>query len=133
MRLWPRRPRPVVIPDADAGELLRLVLLGLRVKARRTGAVASPRLVELLRDLHEAELRHHARVPAPTFAIETSRAAPATLDGDVLSVAEAAKTLGCSHVWVRVLARSGRLRARRAGRTWLIDRASLDAYRHHRE
>lgn len=42
-----------------------------------------------------------------------------------LSVAEAADRLGVSRERVRALARSGRLAARRIGRTWIVDESAL--------
>ncbi|WUQ57126.1 helix-turn-helix domain-containing protein [Streptomyces virginiae] len=46
-----------------------------------------------------------------------------------LTAEQAALLLGCSTEYVRRLARTGRVLARRAGPAWLIDPASLDAYR----
>ncbi|WP_405801942.1 helix-turn-helix domain-containing protein [Streptomyces sp. NBC_01506] len=43
---------------------------------------------------------------------------------------QAAALLACSPGFVRRLARSGHLQGHKAGPVWLIDRASLDAYRY---
>lgn len=49
-----------------------------------------------------------------------------------LSVAEAARLIGRSESSVRRMCASGRLPARRVGaRSWLVPRASVDAYRQH--
>jgi excisionase family DNA binding protein len=124
-------PLHVTVPDPVAGELLRLLLLGLRVKADRTGAVATAELVGLLHALHAAERRHTYGHPAPTAAIGSTPPAAPILGEQEMTVSDAAEVMGCSATWVRVLVRSGRLTARRAGRrTWLVDRRSLDAYRY---
>ncbi|MFC8715803.1 helix-turn-helix domain-containing protein [Kitasatospora sp. NPDC057198] len=47
-----------------------------------------------------------------------------------LTAPEAAELLACSPEYVRRLARTGRLVGRRAGWAWLINRDSLDTYRH---
>ncbi|WP_328488237.1 helix-turn-helix domain-containing protein [Streptomyces zaomyceticus] len=51
---------------------------------------------------------------------------PATVE---LTAHEAALLLECSPEYARRLARTGRLLARRAGTTWLINPTSLDNYR----
>src|SRR5262249_7142113 len=120
-----------VLPDELAGELLGLLVLGLKARSDRTGAVASPRLQELLYALLAGDLRHHGRGTCEPASLP---AGPSTLDSaEVVSVAEAADGLGCSRQWVRWLIGSGRLRARRSGWAWLIDAASLDAYRYDRK
>ena len=48
---------------------------------------------------------------------------------DAITTPEAAAVLGVSVERVSQLVRAGRLSARRAGRVWLIDRASLRAFR----
>lgn len=48
---------------------------------------------------------------------------------DAITTPEAAAELGVSVERVSQLVRAGRLRARRAGRVWLIDRASLRTFR----
>ena len=42
------------------------------------------------------------------------------------------EVIGSSPRWVRYLASSERVAARRVGRTWLIDADDLDRYRHRR-
>jgi excisionase family DNA binding protein len=123
-----RRPDgSVLVPAEIAGGLLRLAVLGLRELVRRDGGAVAPELHRLLYALHEAaEAAEAPEVePATTCACGSSRA------GYVI-VAEASGLLDCSPSWVRFLARRGVLQATRAGRDWLIDRASLDAYRHGR-
>ncbi|MFJ6438674.1 helix-turn-helix domain-containing protein [Streptomyces sp. NPDC091416] len=78
----------------------------------------------MLYALHDAAQRP-AR-PAPSSVPGTPAAVPATVE---LTAYEAAALMGCSPEYVRRLARAGRVLARRAGPAWLINTASLDAYR----
>jgi excisionase family DNA binding protein len=128
----------VLVPAEVAGSVLHLLGLGLRELVLRDGGRITPELHRLLYALHEAAegepfSREQTKKateapevePASTCACGSSRA------GYVI-VAEASGLLDCSPSWVRFLARRGVLQATRAGRDWLIDRASLDAYRHGR-
>jgi excisionase family DNA binding protein len=130
----------VLVPAGLAGDLLRAVVLGLREQVRRDGGAIAPEMERLLYGLHEANCRydeaeaealHEATEghqapevePASTCACGSGRAC-------CVIVAEASGLLDCSPSWVRFLARRGVLQATRAGRDWLIDRASLEDYRH---
>ncbi len=48
---------------------------------------------------------------------------------DYLTTAEAAKALGVSVRRVRAIVQAGQLKAKKAGRDWLISKASLRAYK----
>ena len=75
-------------------------------------------------------------------SLERSGFADASVDGRVAGVTspsahgnheiptgEAAGMLGVSPQWIGVLVRRRELDARKVGRTWLVDRASLERYR----
>jgi excisionase family DNA binding protein len=48
--------------------------------------------------------------------------------GKYISVNEASKRSGLSVVWIRRLARQGKIEAKRFGRDWLIVARSIDKY-----
>lgn len=124
----------VNVLDPDAGELLRLVMLGVQVEDARSGARPSRRLVELLRDLYEAEQRHALRrpVPAPSSDVGTSTGRSSTVVTGWVLVKEAASLLGCSTRYITELCATEQLAAFKVGLVWVIDRASLEAFRHNR-
>jgi excisionase family DNA binding protein len=111
----------VLIPPDVARELLRPLVLGLAARCRADGTTLSPRTVRLLHALHNAAEHQASSV--------TGTPTPATATVE-LTAPEAAQLIGCSTEYVRRLARTGRLHGRRAGTAWLIDRTSLDTYRH---
>ncbi|MFJ4794145.1 helix-turn-helix domain-containing protein [Kitasatospora purpeofusca] len=111
----------VLIPPDVARELLRPLVVGLAARCRADGTNLSPRTVRLLHALHNSA-EHQ-----PCSATGTSDAVPASVE---LTAPEAAELLACSPEYVRRLVRAGRIVGRRAGPAWLIDPASLDAYRH---
>lgn len=111
----------VLVPPDVARELLRPLVLGLAARCRADGTALSPRAVRLLHALHNSAEQQ------PSSADGTPPSAPATVE---LTAPEAAELLACSPEYVRRLARTGRLAGRRAGRAWLINRDSLDTYRH---
>lgn len=119
MKAPPDGPGLVVPPDV-ARELLRPLVLGLAARVRADGTPLSARAIAFLRALHNA-----AEQPASS-APGTSPDAPATVE---ITAHQAAQLMGCSTEYVRRLARTGRVRARRAGPAWLIEATSLDAYR----
>lgn len=112
------------MPPSVAGEVLRALMRDLTVRMRADGGEVSPAVRQLLYALHAAD-EQHARQPAGSAA-GTPTVRPATVE---LTAQEVAELLECSPEYARRLARSGRLRARRAGPVWLVDSASLDAYR----
>jgi excisionase family DNA binding protein len=123
-----RRPDgSVLVPAEVAGSLLQVAVLGLRELVRRDGGAVAPELQRLLYALHDAAEAADAPEVEPAASVASGSAS-----GSYATVAQAAFSLGCSQGWVRSLARRGLLLASRAGRAWLIDRASLDAYRHGR-
>ena len=111
-------------PDLARG-VLRLLLRALDQEMRDYGAMATPALNAFLRELHSASLG-----PPMVPLNGTSEASPSILDW--VTVDQAAEVIGSSTRWVRRLVCSGRLTARRVGRTWRIDARSLDEYRHGR-
>jgi excisionase family DNA binding protein len=115
----------VVIPAPLAGEVLRAVVRDLRERVRSDGGEVSPAVRGVLRALHTASVQ-------PPCASDGSGGGTSSDQGvsvQEVTAATAAELLGCSPRYVRRLAESGRVAARRAGPVWLIDRASLDAFR----
>ncbi|MFF4347847.1 helix-turn-helix domain-containing protein [Streptomyces sp. NPDC001530] len=121
----------VVIPSAVAGDVLRALVRDLTARVRADGGEIGPGVRQLLYALHTAaqriDIEHssdNGTAPPPTGNVST---------GTEVSVPEAAALLGCTPEYVRRLARTGAITARRIGaRTWAIDRAALDNYRHGR-
>jgi excisionase family DNA binding protein len=105
----------------DADEIARLVLSELR---RRQRVDATP-----LRPSAEAAVVAliHASEQRPGSTGGTSDDESANVE---ITARQAASHLACSPGFVRRLARSGRLKGHKAGPVWLIDKASLDAYRY---
>lgn len=119
MTTQPDGPGLVVTPEV-ARELLRPLVLGLAARVRADGTPLSARTIAFLTELHNtAEQQRSSDHGTPTPR-------PASVE---LGAGEAAALLGCSVEYVRRLARSGRVQARRCGWAWLIDAASLDRYR----
>lgn len=105
-------------PPSLAGPLLRYLVAHLVRDARDGGAVALPGLAAYLRQLAEA---------AGTVADDGHDQGDSdSLDlPAMVTVAELAEQSGHSCRTLRRWAASGRLTARRAGRTWVIDPDSL--------
>jgi len=123
----------VPVPAHLAGPVRDLLVAGLWDLAKTNGGTVNPELRRLVVDLHQADQQRHQ---APTVATPPTGAGTGTHDGQALTVEvstrDAAHAMGCSVEYVRRLARSGRLTARRAGRrTWLITirKDTLDADR----
>ncbi|MFE1250505.1 helix-turn-helix domain-containing protein [Streptomyces sp. NPDC058741] len=114
----------VMVPASVAGEVLRALVRDLVGRARADGGEVSPQARRVLYALHAAAVQDESTGPA--FAPETRARSAASVE---LTARQVAEILGCSAQYARSLARSGRVRARRAGPAWLIDSASLDAYR----
>lgn len=113
--MW-TRPASVVVPDALAGPVRDLLVTGLWDLAKTNGGTVLPELQRLIEQLHQAD-QHRAQaaaVPVPEPPTATSPIVE-------VSTVDAAHAMGCSVEYVRRLARTGRIAARRAGqRTWLI-------------
>lgn len=123
---WARLLRPdgsVIVPATIAGELLRALTRDLAAQARANGGHPSPGARALLYALLEAA--QHADTDSGSD-VGTHQPPSTTVE---LTAHQVARHLGCSPEYVRRLARTGQLRARRAGRVWLIDSASFDAFR----
>jgi excisionase family DNA binding protein len=52
--------------------------------------------------------------------------------GELISITEAAEQLGFTADFLRSIARSGRLRAKKSGNTWLTTIASIELYKNSR-
>ncbi|MGI5512751.1 helix-turn-helix domain-containing protein [Streptomyces sp. CA-106131] len=124
----------VIVPAAVAGDVLRALVRDLTARVRVDGGKVAPGVRRLLYALHTASQAAEAD-PEHRFEHETAPSRPgivATSEGEWLSAEDAAQVLGCSVQYARRLAASDAFTARRIGRTWLIDRTSLDTYRHGR-
>lgn len=116
----------VVVPARLAGPVRRILVRDLAEHIRADGGTPTAGVRQLVYALVRAEERHEQ--PAQ-FADETTNAYRVMVE---ISTTDAAAALECSAQYVRRLCRSGHLVGRRIGRAWLIDPASLDAYRHGR-
>lgn len=58
---------------------------------------------------------------------------PQKLSDELISLSEAAKRYGLSHVYLRDIAVSGRLKARKIGHYWVTTPADVEAYLSTRE
>lgn len=117
----PLAPVPLPVPPDVAAEFLAILMPALRDRVRTAGVPLSPRAeAAVIALIHAAE-----QVPSSTAG--TASAEPATV---VITARQAAALLACSPGFVRRLARSGRVSGHKAGPVWLIDKASLDAYRY---
>jgi excisionase family DNA binding protein len=113
----------VIVPPRLAGAVYRILVRDLAQHIRADGGGPTVAVRQLVYALARAEQLH----TEDRFANEPPPAASSTVE---TSTAEAAALLGCSAKHVRQLCRAGRIQGRRLGRAWLIDTASLDAYRY---
>jgi excisionase family DNA binding protein len=122
----------VVVPASLAGSVRRILVRDLAQHIRSDGGAPSVGARQLLYALARAEARHELGRGHSNDGSDsgTTDQAGHTLE---LSTQQVAEAIGCSASFVRRLCRSGLLNGRRAGRrTWLVDAASLDAYRYRR-
>jgi excisionase family DNA binding protein len=124
------RPDGALVPDAVAGDVLHRLSASVTKEARSTGARIPAGTIAILHALNAAHERH-LTPPTPTTALPSSfeRTVFGGSSTVELSVADAAELLECSTRWVQRLARRGVITARRIGRTWLLDPASVEQYR----
>jgi excisionase family DNA binding protein len=132
----------VIVPPTVARDVLRALIRDLTARVRADGGEVGPGVRRLLYALHTAAQRAEqdtaARPPfelatEPFDSSATGTAPPPAATVAEVSVTEAADLLGCTPEYVRRLARTGTVTARRIGaRTWAIDRAALEDYRHGR-
>ena len=101
-----------------------MMVRDLNAQVRANGGEPSPAARRLLFALHTANVRAEEQ---PGFPAETAQLPSGSVE---IGTGEAAALLGCTPQYVRRLARAGRIRARRCGPAWLINTASLNAYRH---
>lgn len=120
----------VVVPAAVAGDVLRALVRDLTARVRADGGEVGPGVRRVLYALHDAAQRADAHQPRPGPVGGTQEGPTGTVG---VTAQAAAALLGCSTEYARRLARTGRVAATRHGPSWLIDRASLDAYRHGRD
>jgi excisionase family DNA binding protein len=102
-------PDPLVtLPASVVAQLQRLAARALVVEARSNGLDPQPGIGRLLTEVERARRAAQLQAEQPT--------APASI-----SVAEAARQMGCTPGWVRQLLLAGRLPGRRSGGVWLVD------------
>ncbi|WNB84530.1 helix-turn-helix domain-containing protein [Cellulomonas sp. ATA003] len=109
-----------------AAEAVDGLMVTLRAAIRAGGRGQVPTVVtELAEALHAAAVAHERR----GSGAGTSDGAPGTMDHVTRAWStpgEAARRVGCSAEYVRRLARTGRVPARRVGPVWEVDRDALD-------
>lgn len=115
-----------VSPELARG-LLRLLTAAVDHEARAHGALPGPALNAFLRELHAATAAVNGSTPTSENGSESAAQSIVEITTD-----QAAEVMGCSARRIRQLVHAGRVRARRAGHTWLVDSADLDRYRHGR-
>lgn len=116
-----REDGSVVIPAKLAGAVLRILLRDVTARLPVDKGKVSPPVQSLLWALNEAAGQAEALAGSEDG---TPGAGPVSVE---ISTSQAAEALGCSPEYARRLARSGRLPARRLGRTWLIAEAAIVA------
>lgn len=134
MTVWHAPAGPVELPDGlaemlqpdVARDILRVLVVGLEALARRDGVQVSARASRVLYALHEVAVRQDERQAAEMFVDEPTLAVSPTVE---IATQDAASAMGCTVQHITRLCRSGLIRGRRIGRAWLVDQASLDAYR----
>lgn len=114
----------VIVPARLASTVFAATTLYLSDRTRVSGGALTPEARELLRALH-AGAQGLAHIAGSTDGTPD----PNSCNVVTVTARQAAQQLACSPGFVRRLARSGRLHGHKAGPVWLIDRASLDAYR----
>ncbi|MBM0238688.1 hypothetical protein JNW88_18845 [Micromonospora sp. ATA32] len=126
MSTTPRHvPAPVELPDGAvpvpahlAGPVRDLLVTAAWDLAKTNGGTVHPDLRTLIEQLHRADRRRDQAAGQPGSDTGTPDGGTGRLE---VSTTDAALAMGCSVEYVRRLARSGRVNARRAGqRTWLI-------------
>lgn len=108
----------VPVPAHLAGPVRDLLVTAAWDLAKTNGGTVHPDLRRLIEQLHQADQRRAPEVAAAGPDNGTSDGRPDKIE---VSTTDAAHAMGCSVEYVRRLARTGRVNARRAGqRTWLI-------------
>ncbi|MEV5611497.1 helix-turn-helix domain-containing protein [Streptomyces sp. NPDC052225] len=112
------------MPPALAGEVLRRLLRDLSAEVRANGGRLTPQIYRLLWALRSAQdegEKGSGLVRTPGGSVAGTPFEGAAI---VETAAETARRMGCSESYVRRLARSGQLPARKVGTTWLITAAA---------
>lgn len=115
--------QPVIVPDHLAGEVARLLLLGLDVRARSVGALPTAAASQLVTELRAAAQRHRAGPHSPAVPPEPVPERDRT--GETLSVAEAAAYRGCTPRRIRQMLAAGQLAGRKIGGRWIVHMGRL--------
>ncbi|MBT2391642.1 helix-turn-helix domain-containing protein [Streptomyces sp. ISL-1] len=110
----------VLVPAELVPDVLRTLVLGTTARVRANGGTLAVGAHQLLFALQLAAEQPTGSAPG-TPAEQTAMVE--------LTARQAGQLMGCSTEYMRRLARTGRIRARRAGPAWLIDADSLNAYR----
>ncbi|MFF3891802.1 hypothetical protein ACFYY3_01080 [Streptomyces sp. NPDC001812] len=110
----------VVIPASIAADVLRRLLRDLSSEVQANGGKLSPAVYRVMWALHHADDQAVAEEKLGS-AGGTPVARPASVEE---SVTQAACRMGCSESYVRRLARSGQVPARRVAGVWLIAKAA---------
>jgi excisionase family DNA binding protein len=116
----PETTRAVTVPPGLTGPLLRVLVRALTREVREDGGVVPPGIAVFLRALQAA-------VDGPPVADDgNAEDRPETIEiAEMATVAELAEHTGHPARTLRHWAATGRVRAYRAGRVWLIDPGSL--------
>jgi excisionase family DNA binding protein len=110
---------PVQVPDELASEVLRALVRDLAERVRTHGGAVSPACRTLLSQLYDASrgpVADDGQGPGESDRLDVPAMA---------TTAQLAERSGYSCRTLRRWAASGRLTARRVGRSWLIDSDSL--------
>lgn len=114
----------VVVPRAIAGPLLRLIVSALLVRVRTDGGLVAVAVTDVLLELQRAQELEEAGVGSVD-----GTPGPEVVMVDDMTTMQVAAVLGCTERYARRLVSDGSLKARRVGRCWLIDAASLARFR----
>jgi excisionase family DNA binding protein len=114
------------VPGSVCARYAALVEDAVRDRLRRDGLPVGPELARMLAELREAGDAWRAITDGTAEA--TAEECQPDCRGVTLNVKAAADRLGTKNRNVVDLIARGRLSARRAGRAWRIDEASVDRY-----
>lgn len=112
----------VVVPASVAADVLRRLSRDLTAEIQADGGRPSAAVYNLLWALYEAASSEDEKGTQIAGTPDGSASGTPSLGGVSVEIgaSELAERMGCSPEYARRLARSGRVPARRVGRTWLI-------------